>query len=182
VRIPPSSTPATAPKAPIAPHAPSAVLRSLPSGNVVVRIDSAAGVIIAEPSPCSAREPISAVSLQARPESNDAKLKTTSPTRNTRRRPSRSAARPPSNRKPPNISAYALMTHCRFSCEKPRSVWIEGRATFTIAMSSTTMNCTVHSRASASHFRRGDAVIVGAFVWVIVIWLAKLQCELSFCK
>ena len=34
---------------PIAPQAPSAVLRSLPSANVVVRIESAAGEMIAEP-------------------------------------------------------------------------------------------------------------------------------------
>src|SRR5204862_4997220 len=53
-------------------------------------------------------------------------------------------------------SAYALITHCRFSCEKPRSVWIEGSATFTIAMSRTTMNCTVLSSASANHLFRSE--------------------------
>ena len=52
----------------------------------------------------------------------------------------------------------ALITHWRFSGENPRSVWIEGSATFTIAMSSTTMNCTVHSSASASHLRDGEDV------------------------
>ena len=36
-------------------------------------------------------------------------------------------------------SAYALTTHWRFSGAKPRSVWIDGSATFTIATSSTTM-------------------------------------------
>ena len=45
-------------------------------------------------------------------------MKTTTPTRKTRRRPSRSAARPPSSRKPPNVIAYAVTTHCRFSREK----------------------------------------------------------------
>ena len=39
---------------------------------MVVRIESAAGEMIAEPSPCSAREPISAPSLQARPDSSEA--------------------------------------------------------------------------------------------------------------
>ena len=48
------------------------------------------------------------------------------------------------------------MTHCRFSCENPRSIWIEGSATFTIAMSSTTMNCTMQSSSSAIHLRRFD--------------------------
>jgi hypothetical protein len=51
VRTPPSRTPATAPKAPTAPHAPSALLRSLPSAKVVIRIDSAAGEMIAAPRP-----------------------------------------------------------------------------------------------------------------------------------
>src|SRR3954452_11568742 len=46
------------------------------------------------------------------------------------------------------------MTHWRSSCENPRSVWMDGSATFTTAMSRTTMNWTVQSRASASHLRR----------------------------
>src|ERR671929_2269367 len=46
------------------------------------------------------------------------------------------------------------MTHCRSSCENPRSVWIDGSATFTTAMSSTTMNWTVQRRARANHLRR----------------------------
>src|SRR3954467_7946018 len=46
------------------------------------------------------------------------------------------------------------MTHWRFSCENPRSIWIDGSATFTTAMSRTTMNWTVHSRARANHLRR----------------------------
>src|SRR3954452_19051097 len=46
------------------------------------------------------------------------------------------------------------MTHWRFSCENPRSVWIDGSATFTTAMSRTTMNWTVQSRARANHLRR----------------------------
>src|SRR3954452_13531888 len=52
------------------------------------------------------------------------------------------------------------MTHCRSSCENPRSVWIDGSATFTTATSSTTMNCTVHSRARASHLRRDDVMLL----------------------
>src|SRR5204863_1858273 len=40
---------------------------------------------------------------------------------------------------------------------------MDGRATFTIAMSSTTMNCTPRSSASANHFRRVDAIMVSSF-------------------
>jgi hypothetical protein len=80
-------------------------LRSLPSAKVVVRIDNAAGEMIAAPRPCRAREPMSAPSLHAKPEASDAAVKTTMPARKTRRRPRRSAARPPSSRKPPKSSA-----------------------------------------------------------------------------
>ena len=51
VKTPPSSTPAAAPKPPTAPQTPSAMLRSLPSAKVVMRIDSAAGAMIAAPRP-----------------------------------------------------------------------------------------------------------------------------------
>ena len=37
---------------------------------------------------------------------------------------------------------------------------MEGSATFTIAMSRTTMNWTMHSRARANHLRRSDAADV----------------------
>src|SRR5207245_5389475 len=55
VKMPPSSTPAAAPKPPTAPHTPSAMFRSRPSTNVVERMDSAAGVMTAAPRPCTAR-------------------------------------------------------------------------------------------------------------------------------
>src|SRR5215211_1769661 len=70
---------------------------------------------------------------------------------NRRRRPSRSATRPPSSRKPPNTSTYALTTHDRSSCENSRSFPIEGSATLTIDASSTTTNWAAASSASATH-------------------------------
>src|SRR5919106_3050575 len=103
---------------------------------------------------------MSASSLQAKPARREATPKRIVPAMNRRRRPRRSAARPPSRRKPPNRSAYALMTHCRSSWENPRSVWIDGSATFTTATSSTTMNCTVQRRARASHLRRDDGMLL----------------------
>ena len=121
VRMPPSRTPAAAPKPPTAPQTPSAMFRSRPSVNVVERIDNAAGVMTAAPSPCSARAEISDASDHARPAISEARVNRTMPARKMRLRPSRSAARPPRSRKPPNTSAYALITHWRFSCENPRS-------------------------------------------------------------
>ena len=51
VSTPPRRTPAAAPKPPTAPQTPSAMFRSRPSAKVVIRIASAAGEIVAAPSP-----------------------------------------------------------------------------------------------------------------------------------
>ena len=103
--MPPKRTPTAAPEPPIAPQIPSALLRSAPPSNVVVMIESAAGEMIAAPRPCTARDGDQHAVVQASPQKNDASVKTTTPTRKIRRRPSRSAARPPSSRKPPNVIA-----------------------------------------------------------------------------
>src|SRR5215831_117191 len=153
VRTPPRRTPATAPTPPTAPQAPSAMFRSRPSVKVVVTIESAEGVIAAAPRPWIARAPISDASLHARPQSSEPSEKRIRPTTKMRRRPRMSASRPPSRRKPPKTSAYALITHCRFASEKWRSTLIDGSATLTTAMSRTTTNCAAQSSASANHFR-----------------------------
>jgi hypothetical protein len=129
-------------------------------------MESAAGVMIAAPSPWNARAVMSDASDQARPAKSEERVKTTRPPRKIRLRPRRSADRPPRSRNPPKKSAYALITHCRFSCENPRSTWIDGSATFTMAMSRTTMNWTTLRSASASHFRFAVAVM---FVRVLSI-------------
>ena len=76
VSTPPKRTPAAAPKPPTAPQTPSAMFRSRPSVNVVDRIERAAGVMIAAPSPWSARAPISDASLHAKPETSEPSVKT----------------------------------------------------------------------------------------------------------
>ena len=102
--MPPSSTPAAPPAPPIAPQMPTARLRAAPSAKVVVRIDREAGAITAPPSPWIARAAISTPCESASPPTSDAAENSTSPLTNTRRRPSRSAARPPSSRKPANVT------------------------------------------------------------------------------
>ena len=57
---------------------------------------------------------------------------TTSPIRNTRLRPTRSAVRPPSSSSPPNVMAYAVRTHWMFSDENFRAPWMVGSATLMI--------------------------------------------------
>ena len=138
---PPSSSP-TAPPAPaIAPQTASARLRSGPSAKVVRMIERAAGETIAPPSPCAPRATSSMPSDCESPQISEAAANSAMPAMNSRRRPSRSARRPPSSRKPPNISVYAFRTHERLCSEKPTSSLIVGSATLTTVASRTTMNC-----------------------------------------
>ena len=131
-------------------------MRSRPSANVVIRSESAAGASSAPPSPCNARKPTSEPDDQAKPLSRELAAKRASPATNMRRRPSRSASRPPSSSAPPKKMAYAVITHCSPVSEKPRSDWIEGSATFTMATSRITMNCAVTMRAKALQRRRDE--------------------------
>ena len=102
---PPISHAAVAPMPPSAPQIPSALFRSAPSGNVVEMIERAVGVMIAAPMPWTARAASSAAGDQASPQRSDAAVKNGTPVMNRRRRPSRSAARPPSRSRPPKVSA-----------------------------------------------------------------------------
>jgi hypothetical protein len=135
---------------------PSARLRSAPSANVVVMIDSAAGETIAAPRPWIARATISHASDCANPPASDANENTISPIMNMRLRPSRSARRPPSSRKPPNVSVYAFTTHVRLSREKCKCAPIEGSATLTIEASITTTNCVIANSSSARFLPRAE--------------------------
>ena len=101
---PPISHAAVPPTAPVEPQIPSALLRSAPSGNVVITIDSAVGVITAAATPWITRAASSAVLVLASPAPSEASANRTVPAMNIRRRPSRSAARPPNSNKPPKLS------------------------------------------------------------------------------
>ncbi|XNL76543.1 hypothetical protein K8Z49_39430 [Actinomadura madurae] len=101
VRRPPSSTPAAEAAAPTPPQTPSALLRSPPSLNMVVRIDRAPGSISAAPAPWASRAPISIPDVVARPPAIEESVTSRVPVTTTRRRPSRSASRPPSSMNPP---------------------------------------------------------------------------------
>ena len=64
--------------------------------------DSAAGVIRAAPRPWAARAAIRAAAVEAKPLKREAVVKMAMPVRNTRRRGSKSAIRPPIKRPPPD--------------------------------------------------------------------------------
>src|SRR4051794_3632505 len=165
--MPPSSRPTAPPPAAIALHTPSAFWRSGPSGNVVVMIDRAAGETSAAPRPCTPRKRMS-ISLEfARPLARLAAVNSSVPPTKSRVRPTMSAARPPSSRKPPKVSVYELITHCRSDCEKCRSRWIDGSATLTIVASRMTMNCA--RQTSTSTNQRFDSCPVDWMVGASVV-------------
>src|SRR5215468_3897047 len=105
VSSPPTSRPTTEPSPAIAPYTPSALVLAGPAGNVVASSDSAHGAAKAAPQPCAIRAVISTVSFGANPPAIDAQVNTTIPVRNTRSRPNRSPARPPTSSSPPKASA-----------------------------------------------------------------------------
>ena len=105
--------------------------------------------MIAAPRPWTARAAISAPIEPAKPQTSDAAEKRAIPIMNMRRRPSRSPARPPSSRKPPNAIVYAVMTHWRSFSATFSAVLIDGSATLTIETSSTVMNIATQTSASA---------------------------------
>jgi len=154
VRIPPRIAPTANPNEAIAPTTPKALFRSGPSAKVVVINDSAVGAINAAPNPCTPRVIISHTPEIASPPASEANEKRNSPAIKSLRLPYRSPIRPPSSKNPPNVSEYALMIHCRFCVDNPRSFCIDGKAIFTIEKSNTTINWATHKRANASPFFR----------------------------
>ena len=103
VSSPPMIPPAAPPTAPIAPQVEIALVRYGPSANEVVRIVSVAGETIAAPSPCTTRAATSMPPVVAAPPTRLASVNRAMPAMNTRRRPYRSAARPPSSRNPAEV-------------------------------------------------------------------------------
>ena len=130
---------------------PSAMLRSRPSAKVVISRESPAGASSAPPRPWSPRKATSEPADQESPHRTELTAKSAIPAAKTLRRPSTSASLPPSRRNPPKTIAYAVTTHSSPDWVKPRSVSIDGSATFTIATSRITMNCATTMSASAAH-------------------------------
>jgi hypothetical protein len=101
VSRPPATRPTENPALPLAPNTPRARLRSGPSAKVVAMMATAAGTVSAAPTPCTARAAMRNPPDGASPQASDMAENSASPATNTRRRPRRSAARPPSSNSPP---------------------------------------------------------------------------------
>jgi hypothetical protein len=104
VSTPPISGPiATAPPT-VAPQAPMAVARSLPSNSWAISASAVAN-IAPPPTPCRPRARLSRVASPEIPHRKDATVNSPKPTENTRRRPSRSPSEPAIRRKVARVSA-----------------------------------------------------------------------------
>src|SRR5882757_3106464 len=95
---PPRTGPAAVDNPLVAPQMPTAWARDRGSVNVLVMIARLAGVIMALPAPCTARNAINIPSDGANPQQAEAAINTPSPSPNSRRRPNRSPSEPQRNR------------------------------------------------------------------------------------
>ena len=101
---PPASGPRATASAVTPLQAPTARVRCRASGNIAEMIASVVGVASAAPAPCSTRPASSTLSPVASPEISEAAVNSAVPARNSRRRPYRSASRPPASSRLANTS------------------------------------------------------------------------------
>ena len=151
---------------------PRALLRSFPSLKVISTIESAAGDMNAAESPWNARKIISWIAVVEMPMAKEKTVNTIIPKSKIRRRPKRSAVRPPRSKNPPKQSVYEVITHWRELAVKWRSVCIEGRATFVIALSRTTMNWAI---ATSTNMNQGE-------LFFIIIWMRHKKWLTPLCS
>src|SRR6204780_4688445 len=105
--------------------------------------------VSAPPTPCTKRAATSTSWLCAKPHASEARVNPPKPVMKIVFLPIKSPKRPASRSRPPKAIRYALITHARLDCVKPRSVWIEGNATFTTVASSTIISMPTHSTYKA---------------------------------
>ena len=109
-------------------------------GKAVLSTASAIGMIVAAPTPCTARAAINASAVGDSAHAADAAANNASPAANTRRRPNRSPSADAVNSSTAKLRVYALTVHSSCSIEAPRSRRIVLRAVETTSRSRTTMN------------------------------------------
>src|SRR5215211_6381063 len=153
VSAPPTSGPIATATPIVAPYMPMAVPRSRPAGNSCAIRASDTANITAPPTPWSARARLRNVGSGANAQSREETEKIASPAPNSLRRPSRSASEPAVSTSAASVSAYASTTHWRSPKLAPRSPRIDGSATFTTVISSSSMNVATEAAINVHHFR-----------------------------
>ena len=149
--------------------------------NVVIRIASAAGEIAAAPRPWIARAPMSDVSRPGEPAQERAEREDDEAEHEDAPAPEQVGSAAAEQQEAAEDERVGADHPLQVFLREAEVDWIEGRATFTIAMSSTTMNCTALRSAKREPFHLGD-VISRSFRRSLVMMLANLQEPLAFCK
>ena len=126
--VPPSSGPRTKPAMPTVIITVTARIRSALSSKSRKTSELVIGAIIAAAMPSPARRTISSPVELTKMTPRLSRPNTASPTSSTRLRPRRSAIDPEVSSRPPNVSAYAPVTHCSAVVPLPRSRPIVGSA------------------------------------------------------
>ena len=147
---PPTSGPIAIARPPTPPQMPSA--RPRRSGATAAeRIVSVSGVMIAPPTPCTARAMSSAFAEVESAANADAPVKSRRPSTNMRRRPNRSPSAAPVSSSTAKVSVYALTVHSSCEIVACRSRRITGSAVVTTRLSSETMKSASEVIASVQY-------------------------------
>lgn len=154
--VPPSSGPRTKPDMPTTIITVIARIRSFWSSKSRKTSELVIGAMAAAATPRPARRAISCPAPVTATTHRLSTPKTASPTSRTRRRPSRSAIDPAVSSRPPKVSEYALVTHCRAVVPLPRSRPMVGRAIDSSVLSTISTKKARQSAASGIHAARSD--------------------------
>lgn len=145
---PPIDGPSVVPIADIVPRSPIA-LPMRPFGTVSPTTATVSAIMIAAPSPCTARAATSTGSVGAAPQSSEATVKSAIPARSSRRRPTRSPRRPAPTMSAVIAMRYAITTHCTARKEAPNASARVGSATLAMLVSSDGISMDSERPASA---------------------------------
>lgn len=147
VSAPPISGPSAIANPEPAPKIPNADPRDRPGNSRPISAGPTA-YNTAAPAPCTPRDTTNIPTSVDTPHAIEATVKITSPVRNTRRPPKRSANDPLVSRNTANVNAYPSNTHCSPAKSTPKLARTSPNATFTTVRSNVSMNVPSVTNAS----------------------------------
>src|SRR3954463_14857354 len=160
---PPTTGPVAVDSPTTLPRAPKARARSAPRNRSWIR-PTFCGMSMPPATPCSSRAASSHEAVCAAPVRALVTTNADRAIRYMRRRPTVSPRRPAGTRARPKVRAYPETTHCTVPADTPNSRSIEGRATFTMLTSSSTMSAptrlTVRTRQRRASGMAGSSGLV----------------------
>ncbi|CQA11966.1 Uncharacterised protein [Mycobacteroides abscessus] len=173
VRTPPTSKPAVLAAPITAPKMPNACRSAVDPRKLLTTNDIAAGASRAPNTPWAIRDATSSPKFVAEPPTNDAMAKPLNPMIIALRNPTMSATRPPSSNRPPRVSTYAVISHCRSLLVNRSAACVAGSAAATTLLL-TTSSISIRQATESAYqrprsARGGDGTVGGrrSIVWPI---------------